>query len=350
MFKKKGLLVLLAVLLMVSLVAGCGQKAQEPAKKNEPAASEPAKVENKDITLIVPNSPGKGMDTYARMIVPYIEKHYPGAKITVKNIVGAGGVVGTNQLWQSKPDGLTIAFTSFPSILLADLSGAEGVQFKATELTYLGRASTEPRVFAVGGKSPFNKIEDLAKAGRPIKFPSQGMDEDFFTAAVMAKSFGFELVQITGYEGNADTALAVIKGEGDGHITALGDADPMIKAGDKKPLLMFASERVKEYPDVPTALELTSGENKEFMLVLTNMIEAHRTFFGPPNMDQKATEELRTAISKALSDPELIEKAKQANNPITAMDGAKLQEKVNELAAGAEKIKPTLKEAVASIK
>ncbi|NLT96080.1 MAG: hypothetical protein GXW85_11250 [Clostridia bacterium] len=290
------------------------------------------------------------MDTYARMIVPYIEKHYPGAKITVKNIVGAGGVVGINQLWQSKPDGLTFAFTSFPSVLLADLSGAEGVQYEATKFTYLGRAATEPRVFCVGGKSQFNSIEDLAKAGRPIKFPSQGMDEDFFTAAVMAKSLGFQLHQITGYEGNADTALAVIKGEGDGHITALSDAEPMIAVGDKKPLLMFAPERVDKYPDVPTALEVTSGEGNEFMKVITNMIEAHRCFFGPPGMDAEVTKEFRDAIAKALNDPELIDKAAKANNPISFMHGDDLQKKVDEIAASTEKIKDTLKQALEDIK
>jgi len=348
-FKKKGLILFLAILLIMSLVTACGQKAQEPSKQEE-AKSEPVKVEEKNITLIVPNSPGKGMDTYARMIVPYIEKYYPGAKITVKNVVGAGGVIGVNELWHSKPDGLTFAFTSFPSVLLAELSGSEGVQFEATKFTYLGRAATEPRVFAVGGKSEFNSIEDLAKAGRPIKFPSQGMDEDFFTAAVMAKSLGFELIQITGYEGNADTALAVIKGEGDGHITALGDAEPMIEAGDKKPLLMFAPERVAKYPNVPTALEVTTGEGQEFMKVITNMIEAHRCFFGPPGMDPQVTKEFREAISKALADPELIEKANKANNPIVAMDGEKLQQKVDEIAVSAEKIKTTLKEALAAIK
>ena len=176
------------------------------------------------------------------------------------------------------------------------------------------------------------------------------MDEDFFTAAVMAESMGFELNQITGYEGNADTALAVIKGEGDGHITALGDADPMIKAGDKKPLLMFAPERVAEYPDVPTALEVTTGEGQNFMKVITNMLEVHRSFFGPPGMDPEVTREFRAAVAKALADPELIDKAAKANNPITFMEGERLQQKVDEIAATAEKIKGTLAKALADIK
>ncbi|CEP69343.1 Bordetella uptake gene [Moorella glycerini] len=350
---RKTLSWLLVTVMALMLLVGCGQQkpsgSSNEGRENGAGKAAESFYKDKTVTLIVPNSPGKGMDNYARMIAPYIEK-YSGARITVKNIVGAGGIVGINELWKSKPDGLTIAFTSVPTILLAQLSGAEGVIFDATKLTYLARVSTEPRVFCVGGKSEFNSINDLAKAGRPIKYPSQGMDEDFFTAAVMARALGFKLNQITGYEGNADTALAVVKGEGDGHITALSDAEPMIKAGDKKPLLMFAPQRVKEYPNVPTALEVTSGESQEFMKVVTTMIEMHRSFFGPPGMDAKATAEMRAALEKALADSELLEKAKKANMPVVFMAGNVLQQKITEIAESSKKIEPILKEAIAAIK
>lgn len=350
MFRRKGLLLIFAVLLIMSLMVGCGQKKTEEPAKGDSAKSEPAKVEEKNITLIVPNSPGKGMDQYARTIVPFVEKYYPGAKINVKNITGAGGIVGTNQLWHSKPDGLTIAFTSFPTLLLAELSGAEGVQFKTTEFTYLARAAAEPRVLYTGAKSKFKTMEDVVKAGRVIKYPSQGMDEDFFTSAVTAKALGFKLDQITGYEGNADTSLAVIKGEGDIHIVSLQDAIAMEKNGDIRPLLIFGEERTKEYPDVPTALEITEGEAKDFMLILTNMINNQRAFFGPKGMDPEATKAFREAFDKALTDPELTEQANKINRPISYLHGDKLTLKVDEIAQRANKIVDTLKEAVAAIK
>ena len=37
--------------------------------------------------------------------------------------------------------------------------------------------------------------------------------------AVLAEAFDIDLKVVSGYNGNADTALAVIKGDGDGHIT-----------------------------------------------------------------------------------------------------------------------------------
>ena len=349
MFEKKSKLLtcLLIVLLVSGTLVGCGTQTQTaPA----PVQEKPY-YEGKTITVIIPNSPGKGMDTYGRMITPYIQK-YTGAKdIIVKNITGAGGLVGTNTLWNSAPDGLTIAFTSIPTLMLAQMSGSEGVTFDATKFTYIGRASTEPRLLTVGGKSSITSYEDLSKLGRDFVFPTQGTDEDFFTMAALAESLGFKLKTITGYQGNADTALAVVKGEGDGHITAVMDAVSMIKDGDKKPILVIGSERAKEYPDIPNALEvIKDGENKKLMQGIVNMIEMHRCFFGPANMDEKATKELREAVWKALNDPELVDKANKVGLPITPMKGEDVQKNVQIIVEVSQSLIPILKEAVSSIK
>lgn len=208
MFSRRNVSMILVSLLLTAAMAGCGGKqaqpttpaAGTPTTPTAPAPAVPEKpyYEGKSITLIVPNSPGKGMDTYARMIVPHLQKHLGAKEIVVKNITGAGGVVGINQLWSSKADGLTIAFTSVPTVIMAHLSAGEGVQFDSTKFTYLGRASTEPRVLAVGGKSAINTIEDVPKMSRAFKFPTQGTDEDFFTMAIIAKALGFKVQTISG--------------------------------------------------------------------------------------------------------------------------------------------------------
>ena len=312
------------------------------------AAADYNYYQGKQLTLIIPHNPGGGFDTYARTIAPYLEKEM-GVKITPKQAKGGGGIRGTNLVWASKPDGLTYAISSIPSLVLSQLSGAEGVQYDATKFTILARTSTEPRVFCVGPKSDFKEIGDLAKAGRVIKFPSQGLDEDFFTAAVMAQALGFELQQITGYEGNADTALAVVRGEGDGHITALSTSESMIKDGDKTPLLMFWPERVAGYENVPTALEVTSGQSRDFMKILVNLIEIHRCFFAPPGIPEEAAQEFRAALDKVMNDPTVVKDLESKNRPVVFMNGADAQKRLDEVAALAEQIKPILVQAVKDV-
>ncbi len=62
----------------------------------------------KTMTYIVATSPGGGYDTYARLIAKHMEKYLPVGKIIVKNVPGAGHIIGANQLYAAKPDGLTI--------------------------------------------------------------------------------------------------------------------------------------------------------------------------------------------------------------------------------------------------
>lgn len=321
-------------------LSGCAQ--------NDAGAQGAADFKGKRVTLIIPNSPGQGMDTYGRMIVPYLNSCLGSSDIVVQNIVGAGGVVGTNKLWESEPDGLTIAFTSVPTILLADLADSEGATFKANELTYLGRVSTEPRVLAVGRSSSFRAAGDL-RPDREFVFPSQGTDEDFYTMAVLADSLGFRLKIVTGFEGNADTELAVIGGKADGQITALSDAEPTIKAGDKWPIMMISSERSKEYPDVPTAIEVATGENADSVKAIVTMLELHRSFFAPPGMAPETATALREAVSCALDNDDLRGKAEEAKLPLAPLAGDEVQPRVAEIYAASAALTPVLKDALKSI-
>lgn len=351
MFARKPSFLMFALIavLILGLLVGCGTTSTSQ-QGNASKDSGKKYFEGKTITLIVPNSPGKGMDNMARMIVPYLEKD-SGAKIIVKNVTGAGGVMGINELYTSKPDGLTIAFTSIPTVIIAQLSGSDGVKYDATKITYLGRASTEPRVLAVGGKSPINSIDDVIKLNRPFVFPTQGTDEDFYTMAILSNTLGFKLKAVTGYEGNADTAFAVVKGDGDGHITGVTDAATMIKQGDKKPILIIGSERYKDYSNVPTALEVIKDEKaKAPIQAVINMIEMHRSFFAPPGMSDEATKALRDAIWQALNDKELQDKANKANSPLSPLRGDEEQTKIKAINDASQGIIPVLKAATASVK
>lgn len=306
--------------------------------------------EGKVITLIVPNSPSGRMTRYARLYAPYIAKYTGAKEVRVVNKKGGGGVKGTNYLWVQKPDGMTIAFTSVPTLILAQLSGSEAVQFDATKFVYLGRAATEPRVMVVGGKNEIKSIQDVISLKRPFINPSQGTDEDFYTLAILADALGFGLKIVTGYEGQADTGVAIIKGDGDGLLTSWAYTIPMVEAGDMRPILTIWEERHKDYPDVPTALEMVKGEKKDSVQAIVNMLAMHRGFFGPPNMNPEATAVLREAISKASADPELQAEGKKQGLILLPSDGETEQGRIVQITKASQGLKPVLQAALASIK
>ena len=315
-----------------------------------PITAYSASIRGEIVTIISPNSAGGMMTRYARMIAPYIARHSGAQDVRVRIMTGAGGIKGTNYLWFAEPDGKTIAFTSIPSLILAQLSGSEAVQFDATRFVYLGRAATEPRVLTVGARSEILNIDDARQLQRPFVFPSQGTDEDFYTMAVLAAALEIDLKVVSGYNGNADTALAVIKGDGDGHITSWAASLPVIEAGDERPILSLSDERYEAYSDVPTALELASGESRAAIQAIVNMLDMRRGFFGPPGLDPTATTELRAAINAALADPELIAESKERGLPLLPSDGAVEQQKIGQITAASEVVVPILKAALESIR
>ncbi len=306
--------------------------------------------DGKVITLILPNSPGGRMTRYARLYAPYIAKYSGAKEVRVVNKKGGGGVKGTNYLWVQKPDGMTIAFTSVPTLILAQLSGSKAVQFDATKFVYLGRAATEPRVMVVGGNNKIRTIQDVIGLDREFINPSQGTDEDFYTLAVLADALKFKLKIVTGYEGQADTGIAIIKGDGDGLLTSWAYTIPLIENGDMHPILTIWSERHPDYPDVPSALEIVKGEGKESVQAIVNMLAMHRGFFGPPNMDPKATAALRSAISKAAADPELQAAGKMQGLILLPSDGETEQARIVQITKASQGLVPVLKAALQSIK
>ena len=86
------------------------------------AAAESAQdfYKGKTISYIVATSPGGGYDTYGRLVARYMNKYLPGSKIIIRNLPGAGHVIGANTIYASKPDGLTIGtFNTGPDLSAA---------------------------------------------------------------------------------------------------------------------------------------------------------------------------------------------------------------------------------------
>jgi len=304
---------------------------------------------DKVINIIVAGGASGGHTRYARLIGPYLQKHTGAREVRISNMPGGGGLKAANHVWRLKPDGMNIFFGNVATLILAPLAGSPGAQFEPGKFTFLGRATSEPRLLTVGGKSPLKEFGDVKKLDRPFVYPSQGTDEDFYTMAVLSHALGFKLKAVTGYEGNADTALAVIKGDGDGHITGWSESQGAIKSGDKRPILMIASQRHADYPGVPTAEEIAPADKKSLIRAIVNINETHRSYIAPPGTDAQAAAAFRAALKAVMNDPEFIAETKKGNRPVSYMDGAQQQQIVTEITKTGAALTPILKGAVKDI-
>lgn len=307
--------------------------------------------EGKTVVMILPHSASGSFARYGQLLAPAIAKHLKAKTVRIEHHSGAGGMVGSNLVWHAKPDGLTFGLTSGPALVLAQLGGAEGVQFDALKFTYLGRAALDDRVIFVGTRSPIKSVDDVVKLGRPLKVPSQGVDEDFYGMAMLADVLGFTVRFITGYEGGGDTTLSIVRGDTDGRLTSWTSAIKVLNAGDVRPILSVGEARRTDHPDVPNALELVQDPAKKRTIqALINIQRVHRSLFAPPGIPPAITAELRAGIMAALQDPEVMKAATKSNLPITPMDGATQQKVVAEIYEASGDIKRILKTATDSIK
>jgi len=304
---------------------------------------------DKVININVAGGPSGGHTRYARLIQPYLQKHTGAREVRITNMPGGGGLKAANYIWRIKPDGLQIFFGNVSTLILAHLAGSPGATFDPNKFDFLGRATSEPRVLAVGGKSAIKSIEDVQKLKRPFVYPSQGTDEDFYTMAVLADALGFKVKAVTGYEGNADTSLAVIKGDGDGHITGWSESLGPIRSGDKHPILMVTSQKSPDYPAIPVITEIAPAAKRATVRAMANILETHRSYIGPPQMDPQAVAAFRAAVTAALMDPGLLEESKKGERPVAPMEGAHQQKVIGEITKASASLSPILQGAVKAI-
>src|SRR5258706_4004118 len=56
----------------------------------------------KTVTYIVATAPGGGFDLYGRLVSEYMQKYLPGSTFVVKNVAGAGHLIGANTIYASR--------------------------------------------------------------------------------------------------------------------------------------------------------------------------------------------------------------------------------------------------------
>jgi len=167
------------------------------------------------VTMVIGTTPGGGADYSGRLLASYWSAATGGAMI-VKNMTGAGGVVATNYVTSSKPNGLTIGLGMFGSSYLSPhLNKDPAVKFDLLKMNWLIGVFQEPFGLHVSAKSPHSTVEDFKKA-KGIKCAALSpLAPGSILEALFLEMLGLDGRVITGYKGGAAMGLAAGKGEVD---------------------------------------------------------------------------------------------------------------------------------------
>jgi tripartite-type tricarboxylate transporter receptor subunit TctC len=264
------------------------------------------------VTYIVATGPGGGYDLYGRLVAEYMQKYLPGSTFVVKNLPGAGHLVGTNTLYASKPDGLTIG-TFNTGLIYNQLIGLDGVKFDLTKMSWIGKAASEPRVVAITQQSPIKSFQELREQKQPLNFAAAGIGSAAYVETVMlANVLKLPIKILTGYSGN-DDQLAMRRGEVVGAITSRSTYEQFMQNGYARYIAQVGGKE----KDVPQLREMVTDKDALSLIALINtQADIARLTAGPPGIPKDRLEALRAAFRKAMADKDLQAKAEKAGRPV----------------------------------
>lgn len=291
----KKLYVALLVFLLVFTLAACSN-----AKE--------VKYPEKPMEMIIVWGAGGGSDLAARLIGDYASKEL-GQPFTYNNVTGANGAIGWAQAVQAKPDGYTIANLTF-DVLTNQAMGQTPTKY--SDFEPIIQFTDQPVGIFVPGDSPYKEISDLLQAAKEkpgtIQMATTPLGGFFHQAAGLleGKVEGAKFKYIP-FKGSAEIISALAGKHVDAGVQTLTGMEQHIKAGSMRLLCVLSEQRVKAFPEAPTAKE----EGYDVVW------QSWRGFGVPKGTPADVQKILADAFKKAYDNPEFKEKAIKAQLDLT---------------------------------
>jgi tripartite-type tricarboxylate transporter receptor subunit TctC len=253
------------------------------------------------VRFIVPYPPGGGTDIIARIVQERLSRAL-GQPIILENRGGAGGVVGTEAVAKSTPDGYTFLFTlSSHTInpLLQKLNYDIERDFVPVSLV-----ASLPQMIAVNNDVPIHDMAELIAMAREkpksLAFASVGNGTPSHIAGELLKLRAhIELLHIP-YRGGGPAVTDVLAGQVPLLFVSIPVALPYVKAGRLRALAVTTAKRTPSAPDVPTVAEAANLPGYE--------VDSWYAVFAPAKTPQAIVKRMREEIAKVVNIPEIRER------------------------------------------
>jgi len=253
---------------------------------------------SKPIRIIAPSGAGGPVDVICRAVSQGLAEVL-GQQFVVENRVGAAGLIGTEIVVKSAPDGYTLLFGfSGPLAIVPNLNPNTPYD-PQKDLVAVSQVAAAPYVLLVHPSVPAKSVKQLVALAktRPGKmnFGSGGTGVGIHMAGELFKvAAGVNIVHVP-YKGAAPAMTALMAGEVDMMFNGMSPAIPHIQSGRVRALAVGGAKRSSLLPDLPTVKEAGFEFNTE-------------GWYGvlvPRGTPQPIVTRLHEAIVRALASSEL---------------------------------------------
>ncbi len=252
----------------------------------------------KSIRFVSPYAPGGGSDILARSIGQKLSENL-GVSVVIDNRPGAGGVIGTEIVTKSPPDGYTLMLGTPAPITVAPSLMKKMPYDPLRDLTPITLVSIVPAVVAVHPSVPAKSMKELVALARSkpgqMTYSSSGNGGTAHLSGLMLQTMADIAIIHVPYRGTGPALTAAMSGEVTFTAGNIISSLPMVKAGRVRALAVTSEKRSPVLPDVPSVAETIPGYAAgPFYGVL-----------GPGHMAPELVNRIRNEIAKILHAPEM---------------------------------------------
>jgi tripartite-type tricarboxylate transporter receptor subunit TctC len=274
------------------------------------AAGAQAQYPSRPIKLIVPFTPGTGIDILARVWGQKLQERLKNP-VVIENRPGASGNIGTEAVAKAPADGYTLLMTATTLVQSAVLY--KNVPYDPRAMTPIGLAAIGNLSLVANPAVPARNVNDLvalvkSQPGR-FNYASPGNGTPHHLAMELLKlHFGLHIVHVP-YKGTAGAVTDLLGGQIQLMFLPVHVALPLVQSGKLAMLASGGAQRSPVTPDVPSLAE--SG-------VKDIDVDIWYALLGPAGLPPDVVALLNGELAAILRDPEVrAGLLKQGLNPVT---------------------------------
>jgi len=252
------------------------------------------------IKIVVPFTPGTGMDTIARVVSPRLSERL-GQPVVVQNQAGASGNIGADTVAKSNPDGYTVLMGANTMLMASQMY--KNVNFDPVkDFSAVSMAAYGSLMLVAHPKTGIKSVADLvsqvkAKPGS-ISFGSPGVGTPHHMAMELFKLETNTFLLHVPYRGTAGYTQDLLGGELNVGFLPVHIAQGFVKNGKLNALAVGSPKRHPVAPDVPTFDEVG---------VKRIDVDLWYAFFVPSKTPTAVVTRLNTEMAAILRLPEVKE-------------------------------------------
>jgi tripartite-type tricarboxylate transporter receptor subunit TctC len=264
------------------------------------AGAEAQQYPARPVRVIVPLTPGGGVDTIARVIADHYSQ-VMGQRFVVDNRPGAGGTIGVETVAKAAPDGHTLLVSSSSMVTNAAIQKQRYDPIR--DFQPVTKLTSNSYVVLVTPSLPVSSVKDLLALAKSqpgkITYASSGVGAVLHLGMELLCSLSGTQMTHVPYKGVADAYPAVASGLVNLVLGNPLSAAPLMKAGRVRGIAVTGAARMRAMPDLPTVAE--AG-------VPGYSVEAWFALFAPARVPAAIVNRLQAEAARAIHVPELAKR------------------------------------------